>query len=132
MLADIAQVLNVSVLTLEDPNVENPSGAMHTLFELEKMYGLRPKRKGEKLLLIFGDGCTGDINAYLNEWEKEYQHIKFEMEAADTEEGRKSILQSYRMWKWNFPGTKQNQKESRKVQLEKLLEKVQKELDEFD
>ena len=43
---------------------------MYALFEMEKNYDLKIKRDGAKLSLVFGNGFMGDMNAYLDEWEK--------------------------------------------------------------
>lgn len=91
----------------------------HALFEMEKYYDIQVKRGGAKLSLIFGNGFMGEINSYLDEWEKECRQIEIELEAASSEEERASILHSYKMWKWNLPKTLTDRTEKNLKELKK-------------
>ena len=104
---------------------------------MEKNYDIQVKRDGAKLSLIFGNGFMGEINSYLDEWEKECRQIEIELEAATSEEERASILHSYKMWKWNFPKaltdrTEKNLKELKKAKLEEQMKQLQKELSDLN
>ena len=43
-LEKIAAALNVSIYALSDPKIDDLDGVLHTLFQLEKMYGLTISR----------------------------------------------------------------------------------------
>ena len=137
LLKKFANALGVSTLALTDPVVANFFGAMYALFEMEKNYDLKIKRDGAKLSLVFGNGFMGDMNAYLDEWEKECHQVEVELNAATSEEERASILQAYRMWKWNFPKgisdrTEKDLKALRKAKLEEQMKQLEKELSDLN
>ena len=137
LLKKFASALGVSTLALTDPVVANYIGAMYALFEMEKNYDIQVKRDGAKLSLVFGNGFMGEINSYLDEWEKECRQIEIELEAASSEEERASIIHSYKMWKWNFPKaltdrTEKNLKELKKAKLEEQMKQLQKELSDLN
>ena len=54
-LMKIADSLNVSYYTLADPSTDNIFGAINTLFDIERTYGLRPTIKDGMLTLKFDD-----------------------------------------------------------------------------
>ena len=54
-LMKIADSLNVSYYTLADPSTDNIFGAINTLFDLERTYGLRPTVKDGMITLKFDD-----------------------------------------------------------------------------
>lgn len=137
LLKKFASALGVSTLALTDPVVANYIGAMYALFEMEKNYDIKVRRDGAKLSLTFGNGFMGEINSYLDEWEKECRQIEIELEAASSEEERATILHSYKMWKWNFPNalahrTNKNLKELKKAKLEEQMKQLQKELSDLN
>ena len=137
LLKKFASALGVSTLALTDPVVANYIGAMYALFEMEKNYDIKVRRDGAKLSLTFGNGFMGEINSYLDEWEKECRQIEIELEAASSEEERATILHSYKMWKWNFPKaladrTNKNLKELKKAKLEEQMKQLQKELSDLN
>ena len=80
LLKKFASALGVSTLALTDPVVANYIGAMYALFEMEKNYDLKVKRDDGKLSLVFGNGFMGEINGYIDEWEKECRQIELELE----------------------------------------------------
>ena len=54
-LLKIADSLNVSYYTLADPSTDNIFGAINALFDIERVYGLRPTVKDGMLALKFDD-----------------------------------------------------------------------------
>lgn len=137
LLKKFASALGVSTLALTDPIVANYIGAMYALFEMEKNYDLKVKRDDGKLSLVFGNGFMGEINGYIDEWEKECRQIELELEAASSEEERASVLHSYKLWKWNFPEaltdmTEKNLRELKKAKLEEQMKQLQKELSDLN
>lgn len=137
LLKKFASALGVSTLALTDPVVANYIGAMYALFEMEKNYDLKVKRDDGKLSLVFGNGFMGEINGYIDEWEKECRQIELELEAASSEEERASVLHSYKLWKWNFPEaltdmTEKNLRELKKAKLEEQMKQLQKELSDLN
>ena len=58
-LMEIAEALNINPTALFEPDYRNPNSVMHTLFELENIYGLRYEKSGENYQLVFSqsDDC---------------------------------------------------------------------------
>lgn len=56
---EIAEALNINPTALFEPDYRNPNSVMHTLFELENIYGLRYEKSGENYQLVFSqsDDC---------------------------------------------------------------------------
>ena len=104
LLKKIAKELGVEPLAFTDPVVTNDIGVMYALFEMEKIFDAKICRdKNGNLFIQFGNGKTGSVNPYLDEWEKEFQSIKSRLEEVSSIEEKYEILHSYDMWKWNFP-----------------------------
>ena len=137
LLKEISVALGVQCLALSDPVVGNGIGAMYALFEMEKLYDLKVERIDDRLYLSFDDGCSGMMNSYLNEWEKEKQMIDEELRNASNEEDRKKILHAYKIWKWNYPYvnekmSKESINEMKKAEIQKEIDKLQKELSSLE
>lgn len=58
----IANIFEVSPLTLNVPDIDSNLGLMHTLFALEDMYGLEPETENEKITLRFNDNKVLDVS----------------------------------------------------------------------
>ena len=134
LLTEIAVALGVESLSLSDPIVGNYNGAMYAFFEMEKLYGLKLKRIDGRLYLTFDDSS---MNGYLEDWEKEKNMIDEELKNASSEEDRKKILHAYKLWKWSYPyvdekGSKEFLNEMRKKEIQKEIDKLQKELTSLD
>ena len=52
-LLKVADALQINYYTLAEPTPENPTGALHMLFDLEVLYGLVPEIVDGKLCLTF-------------------------------------------------------------------------------
>lgn len=68
-LEKIAAALNVSVYAISNPEIEDYNGVIHTLFQLEKMYGLTVGKIGGVVCLKL-DGSTknGSLAKMLPLW----------------------------------------------------------------
>ena len=111
LLEKIAHVLNVSPAALTVPNIDSYDGLMHTLFALEDIYGIKPKRIDGELCLTL-DKTKGVSYSVMfdnfNAWQKESEKlINGEISEDD-----------YNSWRYSYPEmealrTKANLDESR-------------------
>lgn len=131
LLKKIASALEVESIALADPVVSNYFGAMHALFEMEKLYDLRVEKRRDGLVLVFGDGRTDLMNSYLTEWEKVLNDVNEQLSVASTEEEKQAIINNYNNWKWTFPKSISGrlEKSYRKAKLQERISVLQKELD---
>jgi len=128
MLKKIADALAVSEKALQEPEVYTHLGLMYALFEIERIHDLRLQREGDRITLYFGDGKSGYINDFLDEWEKEQQYIEAELETAASDEEKKAIQKEYHGWEWNFPAAiVQRSKEELIGRLQKKIDYLQQE-----
>ncbi len=84
-LEKIAAALNVSVYAISEPEIEDCDGVLHTLFQLEKMYGLSITEFGGVICLKL-DGSTknGALTEMLPLWcEKKEQLPRGEITQAE-------------------------------------------------
>ena len=51
-LTQIADTLHIDVFSLLDPDPNDPTGAIHVLFDIERCYGLIPKEIDGRLCLV--------------------------------------------------------------------------------
>ena len=103
MLKKIADALAVSEKALQEPELYTHLGVMYALFEMERLHDLRIQRADDRITLCFGDGKTGYINDFLDEWEKEQQYIDSEVDSSTSDEDKKAVMKEYHGWEWNFP-----------------------------
>ena len=96
MLVDIANILQVSTLALDNPNLDNRIRLMHTLFAIEDIYGLTIDRINGKLCLVPDESrpeCFTGLYGYLNEWNETKEKLK----SGEISEGQ------YDDWRYNYP-----------------------------
>lgn len=96
MLVDIANILQVSTLALDNPNLDNRIRLMHTLFAIEDIYGLTIDRINGKLCLVPDESrpeCFTGLYGCLNEWNE----IKEKLKNGEITEGQ------YDNWRYNYP-----------------------------
>ena len=96
MLVDIANILQVSTLALDNPNLDNRIRLMHTLFAIEDIYGLTIDRINGKLCLVPDESrpeCFTGLYGCLNEWNE----IKEKLKSGEITEGQ------YDDWRYNYP-----------------------------
>ena len=61
-LFEIADALDINPSTLAEPDFDDPTSAMHVLFELEDIYGLHFEKVGENYQLAFSKGEYSSAN----------------------------------------------------------------------
>ncbi len=96
MLVDIANILQVSTLALDSPNLDDHIRLMHTLFTIEDIYGLTIERINGKLCLVPDESrpeCFTGLYGCLNEWNE----IKEKLKNGEITEGQ------YDEWRYNYP-----------------------------
>lgn len=133
LLKKFASALGVSTLALTDPVVSNYLGCMYALFEMENLYGLNIKRVDNRIVISFGDGISGQLNEYLDAWEKKYRQKEDDLNKTTTEDERLPILNDYRMWEWTFPNAlaETTSKALKKAQIQSKIDELKKELAEL-
>ena len=90
----IANIFEVSPLTLNVPDIDSNLGLMHTLFALEDIYGLEPEIENEKTTLRFNDKKLDvSLLQMLFAW------------AEQTRKLRKGEItkEEYDKWRYNYP-----------------------------
>lgn len=96
MVENLAFGLGVSPEAIEIPDIESYIGAIYTLFQLERTYGLRIDEVDDQPVLRFDNLLPHERNGlyeYMEEWLKV---------AKDFREGKITEVQ-YEEWKYNFP-----------------------------
>jgi transcriptional regulator with XRE-family HTH domain len=63
-LEKIAGALGISPLAIADPDFDSYHGLMHSLFQLEDLYGLKPQIIGGKIMLSLDVKPTSSISQY--------------------------------------------------------------------
>ena len=103
MCKKIANALEVSPRALQDLDITDSAGVMHMLFELERLYGLKPKSINDEIVLSTGKETPEDLKEYFEAWAEERQSLNEDIK--DVHEGffREARLAVYDMWKANFP-----------------------------
>ena len=92
-LEKIAGALGISPLAIADPDFDSYHGLMHSLYQLEDLYGLKPQIIDDKLVLSFAVKPTDTINQYIQLWNDELESLK---------NGNISQEQ-YDLWRYSFP-----------------------------
>lgn len=97
----IAENLEVSYHTINEPTIEDVFGALHMLFRMEEIYGLHPEVSGSKIRLTFEHTsllrALGNADAMLAQtvktWGHKYKQYK----------NGKITKEEYEDWKSKFP-----------------------------
>jgi len=136
MLKKIASALGVSTLALADPVTTNLLGAMFAMFDLEHTFNMKIEKTPDDRPpgLSLSADYRDNIYSYMEEWYKIYTQTQTRLEAALTEEERKEIEQSYRMWQWTFPKSLVDRTERAlaKKSIQKQIDRLQQLKDEID
>lgn len=103
LLKKFAYALRVNVLAFMDPALDSYVGVMHTLFRVEEKFDMRVVKKDGGYCLQFGDGKTGRMNGYLQEWHDVRKALDYTTPNLTEEERKKKVL-DYNMFRWTFPG----------------------------
>lgn len=92
----IANVLEVSPLALQIPDIDSDLGFIHTLFAIEDIHGIRAEKQGDEVHLIF-DGSKrtmdGSIFTMLSAWAEQSEKLRC----------GKISKEQYDHWRYTFP-----------------------------
>jgi len=92
-LEKIAGALGISPFAIADPDFDSYIGLMHSLFQLEDLYGLQPQIVDGKVVLAFDVEPTSAVLSNLGYWSKEFESLK---NGAISQE-------EYDLWRYSFP-----------------------------
>ena len=70
----IANVLEVSPLALQIPDIDSDLGFIHTLFAIEDIHGIRAEKQGDEVHLIF-DGSKRTMDESIFTMPVSYTHL---------------------------------------------------------
>lgn len=107
MVADLANILEISPKALDVPDIDSYEGLLHTLFALEDMYGLKINTiNGELCLTLDKSKGAGYISMFdmFSAWQKEAEKLKNE----------EITKEEYDAWRYNYP----------KVEAERFKEEI--------
>lgn len=102
LLKKLATALNVNVLALMDPNMDAYVNAMHLLFQMEEELDAKLILKDGCYYLMFGNGKTGGINDYLQNWYNERQKL-YENFSSISDVERQKRIKEYNQYEWSYP-----------------------------
>ena len=127
LLRKIADALEVSPLSLEEPNLSSITNAMFVLFALEDSFGVQFERDGDDFCLRFGK--TQGLYPALLEWNSEKEAVKEALESATTNSEREEVLKKYALWKWRYPNSlpadyEEKRRSIRMEQIEAILHEI--------
>jgi len=92
-LEKIAGALGISQFAIADPNFDSYQELMHALFQLEDLYGLKPKNIDGQLVLEFDVEPVSRITSDLKLWSDELESLN-----------TGNITQEqYDEWRYSFP-----------------------------
>jgi len=92
-LEKIAGGLGISPFAIADPDFDSYVGLMHSLFQLEDLYGLKPQIVDGKIMLSFDVEPTSAVLSNVGYWSKELESLK---NGAISQE-------EYDLWRYSFP-----------------------------
>ena len=92
----LADILDVSPLALDVPEIDSYLGLIHTLFALEDLYGLTAERVDGKVLLHI-DEATGKDAVNVNEMIAVWADMKERLERGEI------TKEEYDQWRYNYP-----------------------------
>lgn len=104
-LMEIAEALNINPTALFEPDYRNPNSVMHTLFELEDIYGLRFEKSGENYQLVFSQSDDCQNSDWLIEgiaaWTAKRKELQPDIN--DSAEAITDKKEKYALWKARYP-----------------------------
>ena len=92
-LEKIAGALGISPLAIAAPDFDSYVGLMHSLFQLEDLYGLKPRNIDGRIFLEFDVEPTSAVLSNVGYWNKELESLK---NGAISQE-------EYDEWRYSFP-----------------------------
>ena len=96
MTAQLAQVLDVSPMALDVPNIDSYMGLMHTLFALEDIYGLKVGELDGELCLRL-DKSKGNTYKSMFELLDSWRNEVVRLESGET------TKEDYDRWRYRYP-----------------------------
>lgn len=99
----LADILDVSPLALDVPEIDSYLGLIHTLFALEDLYGLTAKKVDGKVQLHIDDSKSKDAAA-VNEMLSSWADMKAKLENGEIARER------YDRWRYRYPEFDKTQK----------------------
>lgn len=104
-LMEIAEALNINPTALFEPDYCNPNSVMHTLFELEDIYGLRFEKSEENYQLVFSQSDDCQNSDWLIEgiaaWTTKRKELQPDIN--DSAEAITDKKEKYTLWKARYP-----------------------------
>lgn len=104
-LMEIAEALNINPTALFEPDYRNPNSVMHTLFELEDIYGLHFEKSGENYQLVFSqcDDCQNSdwLIEGIAAWTTKRKELQPDIN--DSAEAIADKKEKYALWKARYP-----------------------------
>lgn len=104
-LMEIAEALNINPTALFEPDYRNPNSVMHTLFELEDIYGLRFEKSGNTYQLVFSQSDDCQNSDWLIEgiaaWTAKRKELQPDIN--DSAEAITDKKEKYALWKARYP-----------------------------
>ncbi len=96
LVKSLANVLEVSPLALNIPDIDSDLGFIHTLFAIEDIHGIRAEKLGDEVHLVFdGSKRTMDegIFTMLSAWADQSEKLR----------NGEISKEQYDHWRYNFP-----------------------------
>lgn len=104
-LMEIAKALDINPTSLFEPDYRNPNSVMHTLFELEDIYGLRFEKSGENYQLVFSQNEDAQNSDWLMDgiaaWTAKRKELQPDIN--DSAEAITDKKEKYALWKARYP-----------------------------
>ncbi|MGN0463316.1 MAG: helix-turn-helix domain-containing protein [Acutalibacteraceae bacterium] len=99
----LAEVLEVSPLALQVPDIDSNLGFIHTLFTLEDLYGVKVEKDGNEVHLVF-DGSKPNVDRSV------FQMLTAWAEEAEKYRNGEITKEQYDSWRYTFPEEDTTQK----------------------
>ena len=99
----LAEVLEVSPLTLQVPDIDSSLGFIHTLFTVEDLYGVKVEKKENEVHLVFG-GSKPNVDRSV------FQMLTAWAEQAEKYRNGEINKEQYDSWRYTFPEEDTTQK----------------------
>ena len=129
MLKKIAMALGVKTFALADPVPSTEVGAMFTMFELERNYGMKIEKTPDDKppgFCIYVD-FRNVLYSNMEEWYKIYSKMQVELGVASSDEERAEIVNAYNNWEWTFPRglIDKTRRDLEKIRIKEKIEELQ-------
>ena len=122
-LTQIADTLHIDVFSLLDPDPNDPTGAIHVLFDIERCYGLIPKEIDGRLCLVLDQDADAGVKKALTSSEK-LKRLQFQESLALWEhvrkvydEGSRNCRVRIKRLPHRIPGLKRKENASRRSRI---------------